>query len=181
MKLETLRLLTAWLDDAVTGVNAEIPNVPRVSPDPQPTDLALVTDETQDIDAALGRMPDAEREPEKYPCLLLSQTADVTGMEAHVKPGPIRDAQVDVLIRYGVLESDAVTGTQAGDYTMRAVMRALDRFKASAESDRLLNGIYVMACLAMEPVPIWQSQKDALCTAAIRTRWHVRDTLPLGA
>lgn len=180
MKLETLRLLTAWLDDPTTGVNAELAGVPRVGADVLPADVALITDETQDIDAALGRMPDAEREPERYPCLLLSQTADVTGMEPHVKPGPIRDAGVEVLIRYGVLESEAVTGTQAGDYTMRAVMRSLDAFKASPENDRVLNNIYVMACEAMEPVPVWQSQKDAICTAALRTRWRVRDTAPLG-
>ena len=69
MRLETLRALTAWLNDGTYGVNAQLASVPRDGSDALPADFALIAEATSNQYAARGQMP--TEDTGLLPCLLL--------------------------------------------------------------------------------------------------------------
>ena len=174
MILETLDLLADWLNDPTNGVNAKLAAVPRSGTDTVPPDLALIVAETRDFGAALGQLPDQDAD---YPCLLVSQSGDGSQFDPHAKQG-VRDAEIDVLIRYGAKEAQAAKGSRDALYTFRAVQRSVEAWMESVEANRERNGIYVWFCTSMVVLSVWQQGEGKVVTCAMRLRFKVRDTAP---
>lgn len=177
MILETLRLLTDRMNSATAGVNAKLAGVPRTSGDAQPPSLALIADETRNLHAAFGRMPD---QATSYPCLLVSQPQVGNTLDPHAMAAAQRDGSIHVLIRYGQLESDAVKGTRDLHYTLRALQRVIEDWMQTApESQRTANSVCVWHIEELVVQSAWADVGDKICTGGMLVTFRVRDLAPV--
>ena len=177
MILETLRLFTDRLNDGTTGLNAKLLGVPRSGGDAAPTPLALIADETRNLHASFGRMPD---QAASYPCLLVSQPEGGNSLDPHAMAGAQRDGTVHVLLRFGQLESDAIKGTRDLHYTLRAAQRVLEHWMQSApEAQRTLSSVCVYWVEDLVVQSIWSPVGDKICTGGMLITFRVRDLAPV--
>lgn len=175
MILETLRLLTDALNDGTTGVNIYLATIPTSGGDAVPTPLALIVDRTRHFSAAIGRLPD---EAASYPCLLISQPGGGNEIDPHVHAGPIRDGHVQVVIRYGALESAAAKAVRDGYYTLRALEKSITSWLNGPEAARTSNSVVVYKCDQTSVYDVWEPVDDKVVAGAMALTFTVRDMAP---
>lgn len=176
MILETLRLLTNALTDGATGVNARLASVPLLNGDGTPPSLALIADETRNVSAAIGRLPDDET---LYPCLLVGQPDGGNTLDPMTKAGPLRDATIQVVIRYGALDATAANAASDLFYTMRAVEQCASGWLNGTGGTALTaSNVTVMYGTAMTHYAVWQPVGDKCLAGALTLSLYVRDAAP---
>lgn len=175
MRLEALRLVTAWLNDDTSGVNAQLASVPRNGGDALPADFALIADSTEWSWAAMGIRPDVEG---FTPCLLL-RAGRSAQLDAHSHVGK-RDGVVEILIAYHDTNSNIINALRDAEYRLRALERSIDDlFTVATAADRLMDSVaiwYLESALEVETpfVPL----DDKTIAGGLRLTLKMRDTAP---
>lgn len=173
MLIETLRSVTDALATGSIGVNAQLASIQRDAGDPVPTSVVLITDQTRNFDLALGKTPTEQG----YPMILVTINSPVD-LKGEVV-GTIRDAEIEVLIRYetqGTETDDLVRDTY---YTLRAIERCLNQFHSNANASmRTRNGVHLQECLSMQHSTVETYEQGQQVLANISVKYLVRDTQP---
>ena len=179
MKIETLRVIAEWLDDATYGVNALLPNVPLDGSDTVPPDV-FVLNAADDPHAALDQIP---TDVDELPALIVTlYTSPVDQVVPASQPWP-PDAQVDVVIRYAGRNVQSEIGVRDESYTMRAVWRsvALLMTTSAGLTARSRNSVQVVGVSAMRELTLDRPHADAVMTGAVLVTCRVRDLYAQGA
>jgi len=179
---ELIELLTDRLNDPTVGVNALLTamvaefgwtagDVPVYQ---------QILGETADLSAALGQLPqvpEGHDAADYFPALLVGNS-DASTFEPAAKAGPIRDGEVELMLRDADRAANPAAGTKAALRRCRAICRVIERWTQGTEAAREQDGIYVINVESLSVVPAWQAVGDALCTAGVRVRFKVRDNAP---
>ena len=175
MRLETLRLLKAWLSHATYGVNAQIAGVPRSGGDAQPAGFALIAEATTHDLAARGQLPDVAAQ---YPCLLLG-LGQSTMLDPHSAVG-LRRGVVVVGLRYADKDSNTQRGMRNAEYRLRAIARSIDDwFVNGAPADREQNSVTVHYIeRGIEVVEPFAPVADSVVAGLLTVAFQVRDDAP---
>jgi len=174
MRLEVVRLVTDALNDPTTGVNAQLPGVPRDADDAMPPNVNIY-DETND-DFVIERLP-----PPKLPAIYVMLDGTITTTGQYLA-GTYRETtrSVFVTLRYIVSNQDHVRGAADADYTMRAAVRAIAAmFYAGGQKTPVRNSIAILTLTSMSYIPARESVGDATVAGALVIEFNrVRDTAP---
>lgn len=119
MILDTLRLVTDWLNDGTNGVNAKIATTPRDGGDSAPTSLTAIVDETRNGAAARRKLPAT------VPALVV-RLATAAPLDAEVGPNSDkRYGDIPLAIWYGDRDATSENGNRDAHYILRTVERVL--------------------------------------------------------
>lgn len=191
MRLEIVRAVADWLIDkggAGFGVNAYIPTVPIDTGDNRPDTIAGFSSSdfpNTTIGVFDPRHPwVAEgKEPPVYPALYVMAQGRLLLEGAPNPSGQIRrtlGSGAEITIRYVTQNTDKAAAMQAGEYTLRAVVRSLRQLDSNDnQAARTRNGIYME--LSMDPIEYWPVQGsvgNARVAGAILVRYLARDGMP---
>lgn len=164
MHLETIRSLTAHLQDPTRGLGAQLAALPLESGDTRPT-TPTIADEASSFAVAIGRPPAT------LPTLTV-ELERVTGLDPE-RVQPIRDGQVTLLLRYCDRETAADAALRDAHIVMRALHRSLDAIPWPL----VRNAVECYAITGREVGAVMQPLGDAWALVALRVTLNVRDTL----
>jgi len=169
MIVETLRLATAWLQDATDGVNAQLDAMPRDGSDPQPADVAVFADEVTHEDAALGRAP------ETVPALVV--TVESAGMINDEVVHEVGDGEVVLNVRLFVSDVDAKDAKRDASYYLRALSWTMRKWVAEdpGAATRTRNSVQIVAIGRMEFNALYETVQDRIVAGGARVALTVRD------
>lgn len=166
---ETLRLASAWLQDATYGVNAQLDAVPRDVGDAQPADLTVFADESQHEDAALGRVP------ETVPALVI--TCESAAMVNDQVAMDVGDGEVVLNLRLILSDVDAKDAKRDASYYLRALQWCLRKWvqQAPSASSRAKNSVCLVAFGRLEFNSLYETVQDRIVAGGARMVCVVRD------
>lgn len=171
--LETIRMVTAALNNPTYGVNAQLPTLNLDSGDTTPADIPLITDETVNGEAARGRVP---KETRPVIAVMLAEDVDVPPEEANTG---IVDSEVKVDIRIATSDVETQRGATDQYYYMKAVERCMREFLNNTNAaDRSRNGVLLESCTIMGSLRLHLPIDDEDIHGGIRVTLQVRDTQP---
>lgn len=174
MILEPDRMTAEWFRGATNGINALLSSTPRDAGDPQPANVATITDETSNGEAARGELPTT------MPCVAVSVDVieDLDGQVQQVTA----DGRVKLRIRIGVENANSAEAVRDLSYYVRTVQRSFRRFMASDASDaaRTRNGIYLETCLDMKAAIVWTKDQPGgpIVAGYVFPTLQLRDLVP---
>jgi len=175
--LESVRIISDWLQDATYGVNAKLAGVPLDGSDTVPPDIVTFLEETTSGVVARGRLPEDEA---LLPCLAVLQRGAVE-LPATVGTSH-QEGDVPIAIWYGARDKDSEDGRKDAYYTMRAVRRSLrelfkdDATPKAARSDR--SGISLSPSGTVSLQPVFTLEGDTSVSAALELTVKARDSSP---
>lgn len=174
MQVEVVRSVADWLNSATTGVNIEIPNVPRDGGDPEPSHIVAVLDETRSAIVALKRIPDDQATP--FVLVWVPDDAEFKAVNQAKQDAP----SFPVMVGYVDRDINAQTAVRDGGYVLRAIRRSLNRFHDNANlASRTRNSIEVRnGNIRMRQVRPTLDLEGAVITGGIGITYAVRDILP---
>ena len=166
---ETLRLAAAWIQHATYGVNAQLDNVPRDGGDTQPADVAIVADESQHEDSALGRAPAT------VPAIVI--TIESATMIDDTVVHEVGDGEVVLNIRLFVADVDAKDAKRDASYYLRALSWCLRKWivQDPGATTRTRNSVQVLAIGRMEFNALYETVQDRIVAGGARVTLTVRD------
>lgn len=174
MFLETVRIVTDWLNDGTYGVNALLSALPLDGGDSVPA-VALITDETRNAVAARERFPAAAGP------VITVHLARPAIIRTELQ-GAFRDApDVPVLIRYADTNQAATdAGTKNALYTVRAILQSVARLMDQpGVTARVRNQVAIANVKEeVQHVPVFQDVEDKVITGGLVFSFYVRDKLP---
>lgn len=173
MIIETIRVVKDALADGTIGINAQLTTLDLDAGDSTPTDIATVTDETVNFEAALNRPS------EPTPSVNVALNADVD-LDGEVMT-TFRDGEVELAIRVAVIEDQVHNGVRDIYYYIRAIEKCLRDLASNANAAvRLRNNVQVREILDMTHRPIFREIEDSgtTLTGQLVITWLVRDISP---
>lgn len=178
MRLEAVRIIADWLQDATYGVNAKLDVLAYDSGDAQPSDIATVADETRNASAAFRRFDGLT-----LPALIVTVPVDPEYRDGEQMQAPERiDGYVTVQIRYAertLAGDDAIAN---GNYVVKAVLASLrELHKNDNVASRTRNSVRLVSCEDLRELGQYEEVEDTWLLAAVQARYYVSDLKPLGA
>lgn len=179
MILETIRIVTDWLNGSTYGVAPLLADLPLDGSDARPTAPTIV-DETRDGPAARRKIAPAEE-----PALVVRQAdpAELNG-EPFPNTGP-RDAVVHLAIWYGDKKSASEQGNQAAHYVLRAAAQSLrlltgptQAATAAAVAAKTRNNVQLLHCQELRLVSVHEPLEDSIFLGVLLVTYKVRDLTP---
>jgi hypothetical protein len=172
MILETLRIVTDWMNHPVHGLNAQLPGIARDAGDPQPPLVLTIVDPTRDKRCAKFDTP------VNLPAVYVHLDGPVTG-QGEI-PTVFRDFDSASLgIRYLVRNPDTEEAARDTLYTLRAIVRSLRELLKDANADsRNRNGVYIQTATRLDYGPWQEAVGDATATGVVVFTLNVRDKTP---
>jgi len=171
--LQTIERIATWLGNGSYGVNALLPSVPRISPDTQPANVAIL-DERQHGSATRGQF----KRDQTFPVLVVQLAQDIefdTRLEQAVRDAP----SLPIMISYAVKNADSAAAGRSTYYTLVAVEQSLRRlFTNGTQSDRTQGSVSLVKVVGIRQVKLFTPLGDAMETAAIIASYYVRDASP---
>lgn len=168
---EVVRIPAAWWQDPVYGVNAKLATVPRGA-DPLPTSVSFA-DETTNGEVARGFLPENIRP------ILTTEIYRWVRIMPHVEQGVLRDAQVQLLVRYGDQEAQSQVGKRDAHYVMRALLMSVaELMQDTNAAARILNSVMLYALVDITPATIYAPEADRDITGGILLTFDIRDIQP---
>lgn len=184
MRLEVVRMVADWLRDPTNGVNAQIPNVPLDEGDEMPPLIPVVESEDGEApaiyDATRHEWVARRQDPPNLPCLYITTEGPVD-LNGEEMTGTYNDTETGmvVAVRYLVAEADLQKGIAAGEYTLRAVKRAMKVFMAQEhDADRTRNFICIYALDRVSYHPVVEGVGQSRVAGALTLEFNVRDAAP---
>ena len=178
MILESVRIISDWLQDATYGVNAKLALMSAAGlldgSDTKPADIVTFIEETNDARLARGRVPEL---PAQLPCLAVLQSGEV------VVPAVVGttyfDADVTIAIWYVARDKDSNDGRQDAMYTIRAIRQSLhELFKPANSASRVRGKVQMFPTGEVTVPPLFTMQEDVPISGAVELRVKVRDIDP---
>lgn len=172
MLTEAIRLVATRLAHPTSGVAALLPTIPR-DVDVGLPNLGGIYDETTRSELARQQVIDV-----KYlPSLLVhaGQDSEQQG-PVYVAPSP-GDADLQLMIRYAMTDSDTSAALVAGSLVMRAVRRSIAQWyrEAGNEASRTSNGIDLLGQRTWRVVT-WRTNNDSVVVVAAIVGFKIRDS-----
>lgn len=172
MILQTIERVATWLANGTNGVNAILPNVPRIGSDTQPANVTIL-DERQHGAAARGQF----KRDQSFPVLEIQLEQDIDFNPA--VDFAVRDAHVPILIAYATKNQDSAAAARDSYYTLVAVERSLKLlWTAGLASDRTQGTISLVYPVSVKHKSLYTPLVDTLETAGIVATYYVRDSAP---
>ena len=143
MILEPIRAVTAWLNDATYGANAQITGgaITLDGADSSPAVYAQIIEETTSGIVALGTVP----RDITTPACLVWQYSELQ-MEGNTVLASHQDGVLEIAIADIVKESDAANGNRDAHYRIAAVRKSLNILQGNDhDSDRLRSDVQMRA------------------------------------
>ena len=185
MQLDTVRALADWLKFGTNGaagaingpssVNALAGTVTRDAGDPAPVVIQTFGDETRSPWAARRDIP--RESALAFPILgvIITESAELTGDVETI----VRDGTVSPTILYAHQQVLTEQGLRDWHYTCRAIQQSVKQWMLPGNAPfRTRNGILVMACQTMHPLPPFTTTGDIPFAGGLTVRLNVRDTAP---
>jgi hypothetical protein len=173
VSLEVVRCLADWFAHATYGINARLPNVPRLS-GVSAAPAVTILDEQQHAVAALGQIPDTG-----LPAVLIA-SGDLDQLTPVIRPSP-PDGTLEVMARYVARDDDAVKVGRDSDLTMRAAKwsayRLFDQPAGEAARQALATAVQVqlLNLVSARVVAIADRPDSNLSTRGLLLTMRVRD------
>ncbi len=177
MILETVRIISDWLQDATYGVNAVRLSVPK---DTGVTDFPAVTvlDSTRDGRVARGGVPNLNAN--EFPCLLVSPADQPTDQQAPAsRPFP-PDATVTVLVRVAMQNVDTARAERDASQIIKCLWWQIPQLMltpagAIARGDNVPRaGVQVYQIQSMQAATLYEAADDTLVTGGVLVTCRVR-------
>lgn len=180
MKLEVVRMVTAWLKDDTYGYAAKLAALPLDGSDARPTTVAdtSIVNECDDANAAFHRFDGLT-----LPALIVSVVGDVEHLEPNQpQTGERADAMLTVQVRYAERTAASQTAIVNGIYAIRAVIASLRVLHDNTNAaSRTRNSIRMVSCESLSEQGVYEEVEDTWLLAAVQLRYYVVNLLPLGA
>jgi hypothetical protein len=161
MIVDAIRALVAWLEDPATGVNAQLPAVPRDAGDAAPPSVR-VFDETRHPWVARGQV---DRGALRDGPILLVHVAEELALET--LPGAeAGEAVVSVAVRYAAKGAGGEALAADAYQTHRCVHRAIAAQFESAITTHVRNGVRLSAPNPVQYVPLVTPLEDSVVVGA---------------
>lgn len=180
MRLEAVRIVTAWLKNATYGVAAKLAALPLDGSDTRPTTIAntSIVDETDNANAAFRRFDGLT-----LPALIVTCAGEPEQRDAELPQSNDRaDGYVTVQVRYAERAAGSQTAIVDGTYVIRAVIASLRELHSNANiASRTRNSIRLVSCESIVEQGIYEEVEDTWLLAAVQVRYYVSNLLPLGA
>lgn len=185
MQLETIRALADWLKFGTNGAagavngpssaNTMAAAVTRDAGDPAPVVVQTFGDETRTSWAARREIP--RESALVFPLLgvIITEAAELTGDVETI----VRDGTVSATILYAHQQALTDQGLRDWHYTCRAIQQSVKQWMLPGNvAFRTRNGILVMGCQTMHPLPPLTFAGDIPFAGGLTLRLTVRDTNP---
>lgn len=180
MRLETVRMITAWLKNGTYGVAAKLAALPLDGSDTRPTTIgnSSIVDETDNANAAFRRFDGLT-----LPALIITTVGEPEQRDPELPQSNDRaDGYVTVQIRYAERATASQTAIVDGTYILRAVIASLRELHSNANvASRTRNSIRLVSCESITEQGIYEEVEDTWLLAAVQVRYYVSNLLPLGA
>lgn len=180
MRLEAVRMVTAWLQDATKGVAAKLLALPLDGSDSRPATIlsASIVDETSNANAAFRRFDGLT-----LPALIITCTGDPEHRDPEFPGSSDRaDAWVTIEVRYAERKTSSNAAITDGTYVIRAVVASLRELHRNENvASRTRNSIRLVSCDSMVEQGIYEEIEDTWLLASVTVKYLVSDLLPLGA
>lgn len=179
MLIPTIRMVRAALEDAITGVNAQLLALPLDTPDgateadSRPEPVAAILDPS--VDDAVVR---AKTRLTEWPVLVITAEAPSVTTVPSVTGLKLEARELVVSVTYVTREGDSAQGFRDAEYTLRAAIRALNAglFAASAQPARQRAGFNIHALNSTTIQPIGANVEGVGTIAgALLLSLHVRE------
>lgn len=173
MILETVRVVSAALENLTYGVNAQLASLDIDSGDTVPTNIVTIGNETEDFLVAMGRVVTP------FPSLSVALDGDAD-LDGEVLT-TIRDAEIPIAIRMGLSNDQAQNGLRDTYYYLRAVIKTLRDLSSNSNiADRTRNNICVAEILELTHRPLFREIEDTngIVTGQLIVTYKVRDVNP---
>lgn len=173
--VETLRIVTDYLNDPTNGVNAMLATLPHDVGDTLQTVQAIV-DETRNGVAARERFPQPTTPGPVITVSIVKPATVHTSLD-----DAYRDCDdVPVAIRYAdVNDVASETGTMQAMYAMRAVLKSMKRLMSGPPGPRQRNSVELANVHDdVTMVPTFQDIEDKVVTGGLVFHFYVRDMAP---
>lgn len=180
MRLEAVRMVTAWLKDDTYGVAAKLAALTLDGSDSRPETIAdsSIVDETSNAHAAFRRFDGLT-----MPALIVS----CVGEPEHRDPEQMHstaavDGSVTVQVRYATRKLASDTAIADASYVIRAVIASLrELHKNENVASRTRNSVYLISCEQLIEQGVYEEVEDTWLLAAVQVKYVTRNILPLGA
>jgi hypothetical protein len=171
MILETLRMVTDWLNDGTNGVNAMLATMPLDAADSAlPTNLVTISDATRDGNVARKRLPATLP---GIGVMALEQSHDATNISVGDDEGEIR-----IAIRLGFTNAQSEQAVRDSSYYVRAILKSFRRFTSNSDPlVRQRNSVYLEGAHDVKSAMLWEVVDDSIITGAVVVGFHTRDFL----
>lgn len=180
MRLEAVRMVTAWLKDDTYGYAAKLAVLPLDGSDSRPTTVAdaSIVNECDDANAAFHRFDGLT-----LPALIVSVVGDVEHLEPNQPQTSDRaDGYVTVQVRYAEKNTAGQTAIANGTYAIKAVIASMrELHKNDNAASRTRNSIRLVSCESLTEQGIYEEVEDTWLLAAVQLKYWVSNLLPLGA
>jgi hypothetical protein len=180
VRLEAVRMVTAWLKDDTYGYAAKLAALPLDGSDSRPTTVAdaSIVNECDDANAAFHRFDGLT-----LPALIVSVVGDVEHLEPNQpQTGERADGMVTVQVRYAEKNTAGATAIVNGVYAIRAVIASMRELHQNANAaSRTRNSIRLVSCESLTEQGIYEEVEDTWLLAAVQLKYYVVNLLPLGA
>lgn len=180
MRLEAVRMVTAWLQEDTYGYAAKLAALPLDGSDSRPTTVtdASIVNECDNANAAFHRFDGLT-----LPALIVSVVGDVEHLEPNQPQTSDRaDGYVTVQVRYAERKAESHTAIVDGSYAIRAVIASLREFhKNDNAASRTRNSIRLVSCESLTEQGVYEEVEDTWLLAAVQLKYWVSNLLPLGA
>jgi hypothetical protein len=172
MMLETIRIVTDWVQDATDGVNANLDTIDYDGSDTAPDDVAYFGDDTRDEIVAL------RKDPPKYPAIYVTEDAPWT-MEGEVNTICRRAEDITIAIRYLIRAHDRYSGRRDTYYTLRAVVASVKELMDNANlASRTRDNVCIESAESISQLIVHEAVGEATVTGAVVVTFRVIDTAP---
>lgn len=180
MRLEAVRMVTAWLKDDTYGYAAKLAALPLDGSDSRPTTVAdaSIVDETDNASAAFRRFDGLT-----LPALIVTVVGDVEYLDPNQpQTGERADANVTIQVRYAEKNTQSATAIVNGSYAIRAVIASLrELHRDTNAASRTRNSIRLVSCESLAEQGVYEEVEDTWLLAAVQVRYYAVNLLPLGA
>ncbi len=180
MRLEAVRIVSAWLRDATYGVAAKLAALPLDGSDTRPDTIASgqVVDEASNAHAAFRRFDGLT-----MPALIVSVVGDVEYRDSELPQYTERtDGTVTVQVRVAHRKLASESAIADAVYYIRAVVASLrELHKNENVASRTRNSIRLVSCESLVEQGVYEEVEDTWLLAAVQARYYVSNLLPLGA
>lgn len=174
MRTELTRIVADAMANGTYGVNAQLPNVPKDAGDPVPPDVVEVVDDTR------HDLRQRQRAASAWPVLAVYQP-EAGEVDGEVSQSQRRSDSFPVLVEYQALEAHTAAVGRDASYTLRAILRTLDRLQAD-ETARTRNQVQLEVITVMRagPPDVIQEVRQPQVAAAVLLDCQLRDFAPTG-
>lgn len=169
MILEGTRLVAEWLADDTYGVNALLNTLSLDGSDSQPSDIATIQTEFDDISVALRRVPDGQTTPALW----------LFGVDRIMLAGGVttefRSGEHPLVIGYVHTDLDTEEGLRAASYTLRVVTWSLAALQRQPSATRMNNTVALENISSIDWLPPFVPLEDGVLTGGLVVSLKLRD------